>query len=77
MNDLWYQCKLESPDGGLMVGWIEQRGALVGANVELKSADGGFWRVAEVYQPPMDGTALRAKQANDRNALPSIIGKSG
>ena len=62
-------------NGGMTKAWIEGRGASVGAEVELKTADGKFWTVVEVYQPPMDGAALRAKQANDRNALPSIVGR--
>jgi len=69
---LFYQCLLSKPSGDTTMGWIEERGAIKGASVELKTADGEFWNVSEVYQPPMEEAALRAKQANDRNALPSL-----
>jgi hypothetical protein len=74
-NDFWYQCRLRHDDGGETIAWIEERGAKVGdrpTRVELTTADGDFWEVIEVFQPPMKGEALRQKQANDRNALPSI-----
>jgi len=63
-------------EGAETIGWIEERGAKVGAEVELLSADGHFWRVVEVYQPGLDEAALRAKQDMDRKSFPSIIGKS-
>jgi hypothetical protein len=68
------QCKFRRGDA-YTVAWIEERGAKVGANVELKTADGEFWEVVEVYDYAMDEAALRQKQANDRQALPSIIGR--
>jgi hypothetical protein len=71
----YFQCEL-SREGHTTVAWIEERGAKVGASVELKSADGEFWRVKKVYAHDLDEAALRQKQANDRNALPSIIGQS-
>lgn len=79
------QCELRQGER-VTVGWIEKRGAKVGASVELKGAnydsvemeteDGDFWRVAEVYGIELSEVVLRQKQANDRNALPSIIGRS-
>lgn len=75
-DDLWFQCRFRKA-GEETVAWIEERGAKVGALVELKTADGEKWEVAEVYLPGLDGAALRAKHANDRNALPSIIGAKG
>ena len=63
MSDLWYQCKFRGADGGETVAWIGERGASVGAMVELVTADGKFWEVLEVYEPPMNGAALREKQA--------------
>jgi hypothetical protein len=75
MADIYHQCKLKLGDT-YTVGWIEERGARKGARVELKS-DGQFWEVVEVYNPGMDADKLREKQANDRNALPSIIGAKG
>jgi hypothetical protein len=73
---LFYQCRMRHADGGETVGWIEERGAKVGASVELKTADGTFWTVTEVYPGPLEEAALRAKQAADRNSRPSITGKT-
>lgn len=69
----YFQCRLRHGDAET-VAWIEERGAKVGKRVELKTADGEMWDVAEVYPHGLDEAALRQKQANDRNALPSIIG---
>ena len=70
---LYFQCKLQCHDD-TTIGWIEECGAQVGKSVELKT-DGRFWDVVEVYKPGIEEEALRKKQANDRNSLPSIIGK--
>ena len=80
----YFQCKLiQDGTGNTTVGWIEKRGARIGTYVELKGAefDGvemigetGLWRVMEVHGPELPEYVLRQKQANDRNALPSIIG---
>lgn len=51
--------------------WIEERGAKVGASVEL--VGDGFWTVTAVYNH-MTGEALRDKQQKDRGSLPSTIG---
>lgn len=75
-DDLWFQCRFRKGPAET-VAWIEERGARVGALVELKTADGEQWEVVEVYSPGLDGATLRAKQANDRNALPSIVGTKG
>jgi hypothetical protein len=72
---MYFQCKFRRGDAET-IAWIEERGAKVGAEVELLSADGQFWRVVEVYQPGLDEAVLREKQKKDRNSLPSIIGKS-
>ena len=72
---MYYQCRLTCPTGET-VGWIEARGAKKGAQVELLTADGKFWTVAEVYKPGLTQKALQTKQANDRNSLPSIIGQA-
>lgn len=71
---MYFQCRMQR-DGSETVGWIEERGAKVGAEVELKTADEEFWRVTQVYLPGLPEEKLREKQANDRNALPSIIGR--
>lgn len=69
---MFFQCKLRQGDAET-VAWIEARGAKVGNWVELKTADGQMWQVTEVYGYGLDEVALRQKQANDRNALPSIV----
>jgi hypothetical protein len=45
-----YQCLLRQGDTR-SIAWIEERGAKVGACVEIKGED-GLWDVAEVYEPP-------------------------
>ena len=67
----YYQCRLRRAESET-IGWIEERGAKVGASVELKTADGERWDVVEVFTPGLDAAKLREKQQNDRNALPSI-----
>lgn len=52
------------------VGWIEERGARLGARVEVPEC-GGLWRVAAVYQPPLDAETLREKQRIDRKGMPT------
>lgn len=73
---IWKQCKFQHGNA-FTVAWIDERGAIVGKDVELVTADGKFWRVVEVYEPGMDESVLRAKQKMDRNALPSIVGQKG
>lgn len=68
----FYQCKMRQ-GAAETIGWIEERGAKVGAEVELLTADGKFWSIAEVYQPGLEESALRDKQARDRNCLPSLV----
>ena len=68
----YYQCAMyQGPQR--TVGWIEARGAKVGARVELKG-EAGLWTVDAVYQPSRTITWLREKQRNDRNSLKSIWG---
>lgn len=71
---MYFQCRMRNGNAET-VGWIEARGAKVGAKVQLLSGDGKFWEVIEVYHPGIEDDVLRAKQANDRNSLPSIIGR--
>lgn len=68
----YYQCKFRRGSAET-VGWIEERGATVGNQVELLTADGQFWDVIEVYPFSMEEEALRTKQKNDRNSLPSLV----
>ena len=71
----YYQCRFRRGDPET-IAWIEERGAKIGALVELKTADGERWDVIEVFTPGLDEAKLREKQQNDRNALPSIAGRS-
>jgi len=68
----YYQCEL-SRGPAKTVGWIEERGAKVGHEVELLTADGQFWRVEKVFHFGLEEDALRAKQRNDRNSLSSLV----
>jgi hypothetical protein len=65
----FFQCRLQQ-DYCTVVGWIEERGAIMGARVEIPEC-GGLWRVAAVYQPPIDAAWLRGKQRIDRKGMPS------
>jgi len=85
MSDRYFQCRLRRSDAiqhdkpgdwaweafTEQVAWIEERGAKIGAKVEL--VGDGFWTVVAVYHH-MTGEALRDKQKNDRGSLPSIVG---
>jgi hypothetical protein len=73
---MYFQCKMRRGNAET-VAWIEERGAKVGAEVELTTADGECCKVVEVWQPGMEEEALRAKQAADRNSLPSKTRKAG
>lgn len=53
------------------MGWIEDRGAKVGASVEIKEL-GGFWTVTSVGETSLTQQQLREKQSRDRNAFASI-----
>ena len=66
----YFQCDL-SQGNTRTTGWIEERGAKQGASVEIPSL-GGFWRVDTVYGQPFEASALRDKQARDRNCLSSL-----
>ena len=68
------QCKLSNKDS-IMYSWIEERGAKVGASVELKNfdADRKFWKVEEVFEPALDEATIKKKQELDRKSLSSII----
>lgn len=65
----YYQCELTraSTYGTLkQVAWIEERGAHVGKNVEVKDGS-GRWDVVAVYPQAMDAKALSEFQQNSRN----------
>ncbi|SCX34522.1 hypothetical protein [Mycolicibacterium fluoranthenivorans] len=59
-------------------GWIETRGAKVGAHVELFAGSSTFWEVVvEVFADvTLDHAQLREQQQLNRNSLPSVQGMS-
>lgn len=66
----YYQCKL-SQGSGRTQAYIEERGAILGALVELKGI-GGLWKVDSVPTVGIEEDRLRDKQAMNRNAHPSL-----
>lgn len=72
-NIMMKQCKLINQDSQ-MIAWIDQRGAKVGSLVELKGFEGDrkFWKVNEVYDPPLSSDVLAEKQKMNRNSFYSI-----
>lgn len=67
---LLYQCRL-GQGNSRAVGYIEERGAKVGAHVEIEEL-GGFWEVLAVGTPPIASAVLAEKQRADRNSCQSI-----
>ena len=64
-----YQCLLRQGDTR-SIAWIEERGAKVGACVEIKGED-GLWDVAEVYEPPRPAAWLKENADRVRKGMPS------
>lgn len=70
MSTQYFQCRLTF--GTLeTTGWIEARGAKVGAVVELLPSR-EFWVVTEVYDHGMPEDMLKTQQRMNRKSLPSI-----
>jgi len=68
----YHQCRMKEVNGSReTIGWIEDRGAKVGAHVELKDFD-AFFEVLSVSDIAINADDLRQKQANDRNCFASI-----
>ncbi len=67
------QCGLAQGDKRSQ-GWIESRGAKVGALVEIEEL-GGMWEVTGVGESVMSRDELIAKQKSNRNAFGSILPK--
>lgn len=67
----YHQCKLRLGDTET-VGWIEERGAKLGAKVELIKMDGNFWTVTHVSKFGISAKDLKDKQERDRHCLPSL-----
>jgi hypothetical protein len=55
------------------IAWIEERGARLGARVELKGED-GLWEVLDVYQPRRTAAWLHENASRARKGLPSTRG---
>jgi hypothetical protein len=71
------QCRLKS-GSSITTAWIDERGARVGANVELwfDRGDGGrseMWTVDEVYPLVFEEDFLAECRRLNRNSLSSII----
>lgn len=66
----YYQCRLQHGDT-TTTGWIEARGAQVGAAVQLLPSR-EFWDVVEVYTHGLPGDVLKEHQQLNRKSLPSI-----
>lgn len=69
----YYQCDMRMVDHPQIhtTGWIEARGAKVGAQVELKPQN-RFWEVVAVHDVPMPGDVLAETQQQRRKPPPSI-----
>lgn len=73
----FYQCRLErlvSPDNLLVTtGWIEGRGAKVGAFVEMPPGTKELWKVAEAFlDNGVPENVLKKRQIMNRGSLPSV-----
>lgn len=64
------QCRLRRNEHET-TGWIEERGADVGAAVELLPGR-ELWEVVAVFEPRLQEAALRENQRLNRGSLPSI-----
>ena len=65
-----FQCLLEQGNAR-SVAWIEERGARVGARVEIKG-EHGLWDVAAVYQPARSAAWLHENASRVHRGTPSI-----
>src|SRR4051812_15842230 len=66
----YYQCHLRR-GAETTTGWIEERGARVGATVELLPAR-ALWQVVSVHGPRLAEHMLREQQRLNRGSLPSV-----
>jgi hypothetical protein len=69
-DTLSFQCLL-SQGSSRIVAWIERRGAVKGARVELDGED-GLWLVDDVFAPPRTATWLQENAARVHKGLPSL-----
>jgi hypothetical protein len=68
----YFQCRLHRGNS-VTTGWIEARGAKVGATVELLPSH-EKWEVTEVFKHGLPEDVLKEQQKLNRNSLPSIEG---
>lgn len=66
----YYQCRLRLHTLET-IGWIEARGAKVGAAVELLPS-GEYWTVVEVFAHGLSEDVLKEQQKLNRHSLPSV-----
>jgi hypothetical protein len=66
----YFQCRLRRGDSHT-TGWIEARGAKVGATVELLPSR-EMWEVAQVYAHGLPEDVLKEQQKLNRGSLPSV-----
>lgn len=65
-----YQCRIRRGDSE-QTAWLPERGATIGAKVELLPS-GERWSVVEVYEHGLDEGTLKATQRLNRKSLPSV-----
>lgn len=70
MTKQYFQCRLQRGES-VTTGWIEARGAKVGATVELLPSR-ELWEVAEVFTHGLPEDVLRENQKLNRRSLPSV-----
>lgn len=66
----YFQCRLRRGDSET-TGWIEARGARVGATIELLPSRED-WVVAEVFGHSLPEDILKEQQKLNRGSLPSV-----
>jgi hypothetical protein len=73
MSMRFYQCRFRR-GAERTVAWIEERGAKVGAWVDLESLDEGEpWEVEAVFDAPLEDRSLKDLQRLNRKSLSSIM----
>ena len=61
MEEQYFQCTLTKGEE-TTIGWIEERGAFVGAIVELLDLDGEFWTVTIVGDKSLPKSLIRENE---------------